>query len=94
MKSYTEIYDMINEEHFTKSLKIARYENKKCLAKFQEEWFRAYIIDSSDSEYELFFFDYGTTANVNISDTRFIDDDKIWSIAPIAMPFILKGIYF
>jgi hypothetical protein len=94
MKSYTNMYDMINEENFTKSLKIARPENKKCLGKYQEEWFRAYIIDASDTEYQLFFFDYGTTACVNKSDTRFIDDDKIWSIAPIALPFIVKGINF
>ena len=92
MSSYTTIYDLINEDNFTKSLKIARPENRMCLGKFQGEWFRAYIIDSSDSEYQLFFFDYGTNACVNKSDTRFIDDEKIWSIAPLAIPFIVKGI--
>ena len=40
----------------------------------------------------MFFIDYGTTTTINISDTRKKDDEEVWTIPPLAVPFVVKDI--
>lgn len=88
---YKILYEKINEPQLLDSLPRAKLESKKCIANFDGEWFRASVIGkNNDSQLKLFFFDYGTIADVNLSETRLIEDDDIWVVPPLAIPFVLK----
>jgi hypothetical protein len=41
---------------------------------------------------KVFFIDYGTTTNIDIKDTRKKEDEEIWTIPPLAVPFVVKDI--
>lgn len=70
----------------------ADLKRKACLAKFENEWFRAYIEQILDNgRLRVFFVDYGTSTVVSHEDTRYLDLPEIWSIPPLAIPMVLKG---
>lgn len=58
----------------------------------KENFFRAYIDKIlEDKKLRVFFLDYGTTEIIDHEDTRQADDDDIWTIGPLAIPFVVKG---
>lgn len=84
------IFDMINNYEGNK---LADLNKKWCIAKFEDEWFRAYIEEILDeNKLKVFFVDYGTTSIVSHKDTRQYDDEDLWSVAPMAIPCVLRNL--
>jgi hypothetical protein len=84
------IFDMINSHEGTQ---LADLSKKWCIAKFDNEWFRAYIEEiQEDGKLKVFFVDYGTTSIVSHEDTRQYDDEDLWSVAPMAVPCVLRNL--
>ena len=73
------------------TLELADLNKKWCIAKFQNEWFRAYIYGNEGKRLKVFYIDYGTFSVVDHTDTRQYDNEDIWVIPPLAIPFVLKG---
>lgn len=89
-EDFKDLFDMINRDNDLKPL--ADLKIKWCIAEFAGEWFRGYIQKVLDnSKLEIFFLDYGTTAVVEHTSTRYESSDKVWELAPLAIPFVLKG---
>ena len=54
---------------------------------------RAYIDEVLENNMvKLFFLDYGTIAIVPHVDTRYNNEEEVWYIQPLAIPFFLKGL--
>jgi len=84
------VFDLIADN---KSDVIADLSKKWCIAKYQNEWFRAYIDEIySEKAVKVFFIDYGSTSIVPMADTRSLDLDELWEAPPMAVPFILKDL--
>ena len=88
---YSELYEFINIEAHSSTLEMADLKKKWCIAKFLDEWFRAYIYEKEGTKLKVFFIDYGTFSVVDHTDTRQFDKESIWAIPPLAIPFVLKG---
>lgn len=69
---------------------------KWCIARFQGEWFRAYIKELlPESKLSVFFIDYGTSAIIKHSETCKLpincSEEEVWQLAPLSIPCIIKG---
>lgn len=92
---YRELYVILNNEKVNNSLPIATLKNNWCIAKFQNEWFRGYVDKKlTDNKLSIFFIDYGTHEIIDLADTRQLDDDEVWILPPLAIPFVIKGIKY
>lgn len=74
------------------------WSHRWCIAKFEGDWYRAYVnkkpqIVGDGIDVTVFFLDYGTHATVKLEDTRQLDDEEIWTLPPMAIPFCVKGMF-
>lgn len=91
-KKYRELFDFLNNKEENDSKPVADLKIKWCIAEYCGEWFRAYIDKILDkNKIQIFFVDYGTTAIIDHSCTRLENNDIVWELPPLAVPFVLKG---
>ena len=90
---FQDMYDVVNRIcSEDETLPLADLSLKWCVAKYENEWFRAYVDDViDDGMLRVFFVDYGTTAEVRHQDTRNIDYASVWALPPLALPMRIKG---
>lgn len=87
------MYEVLNSPD-NDSKPLASLGTKWCIAKFQGEWFRAYIEKVVEGDrLRVFFLDYGTLEEVDHSETRQVEDEEIWILPPLAIPFVIKGFH-
>lgn len=90
---FRELFDLLNQKGENELKPLADLKIKWCIAEYCGEWFRAYIDKIFDNDkVQVFFLDYGTTAIIDISCTRLENNDKVWELPPLAVPFVIKGI--
>lgn len=90
---YRDLYERVNTLANMGALDMVGPKDTWCIGKFQNEWFRGYIEKRLDNEMvQIFFFDYGTTELIPLSDTRAIDEESVWIVPPLAIPFVVKDI--
>ena len=65
---------------------------KWCIARYEGEWFRAYIEDIHENRIQVFFVDYGTSTLVRYADTCTppCAEEDIWAYQPLALPLVVK----
>lgn len=60
---------------------------KKCVALYQEEWYRAWVISSVEkNSVNVFFLDYGNISQIDLKDVR-CSTESIWKLPPKIMAF-------
>jgi hypothetical protein len=90
---YENIYELINSYGSSPDHELADLNLKWCIARYEREWFRAYIEGIlPDGKIKVFFVDYGTSAVVKHSDTctPLCDEADIWEYQPLLLPCIVK----
>lgn len=90
---FRDLFEMINNVDQNEKKPLADVKSKWCIAEYGGEWFRAYIEKVLENKkIQVFFLDYGTTAVIDHLSTRHENNDKIWELPPLAIPFVLKDI--
>ena len=97
-QEYKNIYEIINSAAEEPKNKPSSLNTKWCVAKFQGEWFRAYIVQLLDNnKVRVFFIDYGSFEVIDGKDTRDLGNltedvlENIWALHHLALPCVLKS---
>ncbi len=93
-KDFVEAFEIMSNASTLKSSPDTQ--SSWCLAKYEGEYFRGLIEERlrDENQYKIYFIDYGTTAIINESDVKFIDNDILWLSPPLAVPFVIKSNFY